>query len=150
MVTKEIDWQAKVVKRLKLEGCYARKASSSYAVGILDLDVIIPGFGGIKVEMKLEDELRLGQAWKRTLGYTEKQKEEAEKVIKAQGAALGLVVCHFAPTNVSLHAHHMPKQRMDYVLTSLMHNMNRVQWSPSAPGTYLSTYLIETWDKKNV
>lgn len=149
-MAKEIDWQAKVVKRLKLEGCYARKASSSYAVGILDLDVVIPGFGGMKVEMKLEDELSLGKVWKRTLGYTEKQKEEAEKIIKAQGAALGLVVCHFSTTNVSLYAHHMPKQRVDYVLTSLMHNTNRIQWSPSVPGTYLSTYLIETWENKNV
>lgn len=148
-MVKEIDWQAKVVKRLKLEGCYARKASSTYAVGVLDLDVVIPGFGGMKIEMKLESELRLGQVWKRTIGYTEKQKEEAENVIKAQGAVLGLVVCHFSAANVSLHAHHMPKQRVDYVLTAIAHNTDRVQWSPSAPGTYLSTYLIETWENKN-
>ena len=141
----EIDWQAKIVKRLKMEGCYARKASSSYAVGVLDLDVIIPAFGGMKIEVKLETGLQMGKPWKRTIEYTEKQKEESTNIIKAKGAALGLVVCHFSPANVSLHAHFMPAPRVSYTLTAAEHNLNRVQWSPSAPGTYLSNYLIEQW-----
>lgn len=142
----EVEWQAKVVKRLKLEGCYARKASSSYAVGVLDLDVIIPEFGGMKIEMKMEKELKLGATWHRTLGYTEKQKEEAEKIRAAGGAVLGLVVCHFSASNVSMHAHTMPQTRAEYVMTSGVHNVDRVQWSPSIPDKYLSKYLIKTWE----
>lgn len=138
-MTKEIEWQAKLVKRFKAERAYARKASSTYAVGVLDLDVVIPDFGGLKIEVKLETGLKPG--WRRTPEYTERQKEEAEDIQNAGGRAIGLVICHYNPSNIWLLIHPMPKMREKHLCMEADLNVFGLKWGKSAPGDYLSDYV---------
>lgn len=114
----ETDWQARLVKQIKSEGGYARKASSSYAVGVLDLDLILPVYGAMKVEVKLLKGLKYDKPWSRKLEYTEKQKEEAANVLAANGIALGLAVCHYDHMNIDLFVHLMPAVKEDRTLRS--------------------------------
>ena len=50
----EVQWQHKIIKRVKSEGGWGRKWSSTYAVGVPDLLLAHPNFGLIAVEVKLE------------------------------------------------------------------------------------------------
>lgn len=138
-MVKEIDWQAKLVKRLKAEGGYARKASSTYAVGVLDLDVCNIVFVNCKVEVKLEKDLKPG--WKRTLDYTERQKEEAEDIIKGGGNAIGLTVLHYNPNRVYLHVHTMPIKRQFLTLTEHDHLKEATQWMKTNDAPYLTRLI---------
>lgn len=137
----EIDWQAKIVKRLKREGAYARKASSTYAVGVLDLDVISHLTGAVKIEVKLEHTLKPG--WRRQLDYTEKQKEEASRVISCGGQSLGLLVAHYTPTNVWLYFHEMPPPRVRTQVTEDQVFKDGVQWKSSGHGCYLIEAIMD-------
>lgn len=146
-MAKEIDWQSKLVKKLKQEGAYARKASSSYAVGVLDLDTILPIHGAMKIEVKLLTELNADRNWSRKIDYTAKQKEESENVIKAGGMALGLVLCHYNPSTVHLFAHRMPTPRESFTLTrdATMAPAASILWRDVTSNGQLSDYLYRRW-----
>ena len=150
-MVKEIDWQATLVKQFKAEGAYARKASSTYAVGVLDLDVIMPAFGAMKIEVKLEKGLKRDRSWSRTIDYTEKQKEEAEKVIAAKGMAMGLVVCHYDNANIDLYAQMLPAVGQSVVLTKATADLHGLLWrnikqSPQR----LSEFMFNAWVTRRV
>lgn len=140
-MTMEIDWQAKIVKRLKAEGRYARKASSTYAVGVLDLDVIIREVGNVKIEVKLDHGLKSG--WSRKIAYTAKQKEEAENVIAAGGQALGLHIQHYSPTEVYLYFHRMPSVQDTLTLTEEETKHRRVRWKKGERVHFVSIAIID-------
>lgn len=144
-MTQEIEWQAKLVRRFKMERGYARKASSSWAVGVLDLDVITQVTGNVKIEVKMEKGLKPG--WKRTPDYTEKQKEEAANIIEAGGHALGLVVCHYSPTNVWLYMHEMPPPRGTVKITEEVVMSQGVRWVKSGGGLYLTQMLVDALNR---
>lgn len=144
-MTQEIHWQAKIVKRLHREGAYARKASSTYAVGVLDLDVIVPGLGNVKIEVKLEKGLKEG--WKRKILYTEKQKDEARNIINAGGLALGLVVAHYTPTNVRMVLHRMPDPLETYHASEAMLNDKGFKWVKSGSDRYFSFQIQQAVER---
>ena len=141
----EIEWQSRVVKRLHREGAYARKASSTYAVGVLDLDTIIPGLGNVKIEVKLEKGLKAG--WKRKIMYTEKQKDEAANIIKAGGYALGLVIAHYAPQNVRMVLHRMPDPLETFHASEAMLNGKGFKWEKSRTDPYFSGQIIQAVER---
>lgn len=111
----EIDYQRKIVKRLQEEGAYARKWSTQHTVGVPDLIIATSNF-------TFFDEIKLETDWYkntvRTIGFTEKQKLEAEKINAAGGVAIGTVVLvnkveGKATKRVTLHPVQMPHPRTE-------------------------------------
>lgn len=144
-MTLEVEWQSKIVKRLRREGAYARKASSTYAVGVLDLDVIIPSLGNVKIECKLEKGLKSN--WDRKILYTEKQKDEAANIVKAGGYALGLIIAHYTPQYVKMVLHRMPDPLEIFRGTEKLLDSKGFKWDKSGPGAYLSDEIVQAVER---
>jgi hypothetical protein len=108
-MAKEIDWQRHIIKRVREEGGYGKKWSSSFTVGPPDLILALPGFGALFVEVKLEKGWSSDTA--RTIDFSEKQKEEAQQLNAAGARCIGLVVIYGGPQNVNLAPVAMPPPR---------------------------------------
>lgn len=122
----EVDWQAKVVAKIKAEGGHGRKLSSAYATGVLDLMLVHPLFKTIFVEAKMVKPS--GPRFNLRMNYTEKQKEEAWKIITAGGCALGLAMVYYKPTEVYLSVVPVPPMRQTFNVTNDMIDKEQDKW----------------------
>lgn len=97
---KELPWQYKIIKSVRLQGGYGKKWSSTYAVGVPDLILSHPDFGTAFMEAKLEHSIKDG--YDRKIDITERQRHELS-LLRASGAlALIGVVIYRSPRDVRL------------------------------------------------
>ena len=86
----ELDWQARIVKRLNEQGGYGTKIDTSNLMGRPDLLLATPEARMFMVEVKYE------RLWNkntmRTIGLSVRQSEELRLINKGGGTALVLVV----------------------------------------------------------
>lgn len=135
----ETDWQSKVVQKIKAEGGHARKLSSSFAVGVLDLMVVHPSLKTMFIEAKMLKDV--GDAFNRRMDYTEKQKEEASNIRKAGGIAAGLAIIYKKPTEVYLTLVPVPPERQHFNVTHHMLDKENGRWKKT--GWSLTEFLSE-------
>lgn len=116
---KEIDWQTKLVKRIRNEDGHAQKMGSVMASSTLDLIGSLPGLGAFLVECKMEHVER--DKWGfRTLKVTEKQKIEIYRWYC--GGATVRVICfvRYSPAEVYLVSFKPKIPPNDYVIMPVM------------------------------
>lgn len=112
----EVDWQRRILKRIRQEGGWGHKWATSYTVGVADLVVTSPHWQGTAlIECKLEKNWHKNT--QRTIAYKPKQKEEAHGNIAAGGMAFGIVVVHNGPSDVKICPTRMPGPREKFRAT---------------------------------
>ena len=108
-MAKEIDGQRHIIKHIRKEGGYARKWSSPYVVGVPDLITCGIGPGALFIEVKMEKKWYKDTI--RAIQFTEKQTEEAQKIIEGGGRCIGLIIMYGGPQNVEIAPVRMPAPR---------------------------------------
>lgn len=108
----EVDWQTKIIKRIKKEGGYGKKWATQYNVGVPDLILIPNVWTSVFTECKLEKEWYKNTT--RTIAYKPKQCVEAQEINKSGGIAFGLIIIHNGPTQITLCPTPMPDPRRKF------------------------------------
>lgn len=142
---KEINFQTKIVKRIKDEGGYGAKWSSQFTVGKPDLILIPKNFGTLFAEVKLEENWIKNTA--RTMGFTEKQKLEAKRINAVQNSfgnpvspCIGLIVVYNGVKDVTLLSVPMPSPRNECQVRLSDVRDQGLDWY--AKGYRLTDYLL--------
>lgn len=147
-MVKEVDWQYKIIKKLRGEGSYGRKWATQLTVGVPDLVLSFksPFFareGLYLCEVKLE------KGWKkntkRTIALKPKQADELNNALEASGRAFVLVVVYHGPLDVWLAPVPVPPRREAMQITRDTLLDGAFKWSPE---NNLSEYLT-TWYGEN-
>ena len=86
----ELDWQARIVKRIRDQGGYGTKVDTSNLIGRPDLLLATPEARMFMVEVKYEKDWNKNTM--RTIGITPRQHEEIKLINDGGGTALVLVV----------------------------------------------------------
>ena len=97
---KELNWQHKIVKSVRMQEGYGKKWSSTYAVGVPDLILSLPDIGPFFMEVKLEHSVKDG--FNRKIDVTAIQQHELASLVAAGARALLGVVIYRGPRDVQL------------------------------------------------
>lgn len=90
MASDELGVQTKIIKSVRRDGGYARKASNRFAIGVPDLTVALPPFAPCLIEVK--DFGKVADTFNRQIDVTDKQAYELEIFSKPyEDAGLGRV-----------------------------------------------------------
>lgn len=90
MASDELPVQTKIIKSVRRDGGYGRKASNRFAIGIPDLTIALPPFAPCVIEVK--DFGEVNDRFDRQIDVTEKQAYEMEIFSKPyEDAGLGRV-----------------------------------------------------------
>lgn len=93
-MAKEVEWQTKIIKRIRSEGGYAKKWATQYSVGVPDLVTVLNDEqSGLAASHFFE--VKLEKSWfkntSRKIKLSEKQKYEISALAKA-GARVGVIL----------------------------------------------------------
>lgn len=83
-MTEESQLKTELVKQCKSVGWYARRIEDQFAVGVLDIHIVPPGFQTLFIEAKIVD----GMVFR----PTERQFVEGLRIIEAKGLAIPVLI----------------------------------------------------------
>lgn len=141
----EVDWQTKIVNRVKEQGGYGAKWATQFSVGKPDL--ILTHGDTLFVEVKYETDWFKNTA--RTLGFTSKQNLEAQRINEAGGRCFGLVVIQNGLRDVKLCPVEMPDPRSQLRIKLQILQSERYDWYADKDRYKLFDYL-SFWSNDNV
>ena len=140
-MAKEVEWQTRIAKKIRLEGGFADKWSNAFKAGPPDLIAILPEV--VFIEDKVERKWDLVRP--RTLELTPIQKAYLHNINDAQGVAV--VLCIIEPfgqrKSVYFSVHAAPETPSDVV--KIKPDLGQCyKWLGPKSGENLSEYIRET------
>lgn len=145
----ELREQTNIIKSVRQDGGYARKASNRFAIGIPDLTVALPPFAPCLIEVKTLGEVI--DNFDRKVEVTDKQSEELKRFGEAyEDMGLGRV------SFVAVHIVHRKQHRLvlgprQMSRLSAAYEADSGMWTPRQVGGYYDmAKLLRRWSAARV